>query len=281
MSRRAPGVRRAVEGAMGRTGESASRTPSGTSSSAVPGPGGPPTRFLWRPGDRRSGGSAARPWPPASQARAAPSTGPGTPWGAGSGRLWPAANVATGPGPLPKERPAWGAGAGRGPGSSPPAPVASARAGSGWLRSPKPDRRRERRRLRRPWGCVRRRSPVGTAQGLVAPRFRLQRPGSPRAAPPLAARRRAGPRHSTGPSPPRCPLSRPGATPVPGSAYSRTPGPPALRLLGLSSRCLPRGPTPLGLAGPRRALHPVPARARGAEPPPGFATRARRPLPHL
>ncbi|CAI9171550.1 unnamed protein product [Rangifer tarandus platyrhynchus] len=152
---------------------------------------------------------------------------------------------------LPKERPAWGAG--RGPGSSPPAPAAPP---PSWLCL----------------GCARRSAngggndgdhgtpgavsseaiSVGTAQGLVAPRFRQQRPGSPRAAP---STRHPGARAGRDPTPPRQ-AGPPGglpalptaparaATPVPGSAHSRTPGPLTLRLLGYIAAACPWGPTP-------------------------------------
>ncbi|XP_042097154.1 collagen alpha-1(I) chain-like [Ovis aries] len=250
------------KGRWGRTGESL-RTPSGTSlPSAVPGPGGPSHPLPVAPRDGRSGGSAARPWPPASQARAAPSTGPGTPWerevaGSAGRKRGHWAGTASPRSVRPGAR-----GAGRGPGSSPPAPAAPP---PSWL-----------------WlGCARR-SPIGggndgdygapgavsseavaagTAQGLVAPRFRLQRPGSPRAAPSTS-------RPGAGQDPtlhravsPRCPPSPPGGPPL--SRAVPTLGPraqlPSASWARLAAAC-PWGPTPTSqvLAAPSTRCLPAP-----------------------
>lgn len=239
------------------------RTPSGTSlPSPVPGPGGPSHPLPVAPRDGCSGGSAARPWPPASQARAALSTGPGTPWerevaGFAGRKRGHWAGTASPRSVRPGAR-----GAGRGPGSSPPAPAAPP---PSWL-----------------WlGCARR-SPIGggndgdygapgavsseavaagTAQGLVAPRFRLQRPGSPRAAP--STRRRGAGQDPTlhRAVSPRCPPSPPGGPPL--SRAVPTLGPraqlPSASWARLAAAC-PWGPTPTSqvLAAPSTRCLPAP-----------------------
>ena len=215
-SQRAPGVRRAVRGGDGgRTGKEPPHT-----LRHVPPLRGPRSGRALPPAScgaqrrmlRRQRGPAR---PPASQARAALSTGPGTLW---------EREVA---GPAGRKRGHWAGtvsprsvrpgarGAGLGPGSSPPAQAAPP---SRWL-----------------WlGCASRSAirggndgdhgtpgavsseavATGTEQGLVAPRFRLQRSGSLRAAP---STRRPG--AGRDPTPhravsPRCPPSPPGRPPL-------------------------------------------------------------------
>ncbi|XP_043310012.1 collagen alpha-1(I) chain-like [Cervus canadensis] len=211
---------------------------------------GPPTRFLWRR-DGCSGGSAARPWPPVSQARAAPSTGPGT----------PRELEVTGPagrkrghwaGPPPQGASGLGRGA-RGAGLAPPRRLRPLRprAGSGW--SPPASGSRAR-------GVPAPPPPLGTPEPEPG--------GTPH---PTASR-------ATGRSPRAPHRPRPGGHPCPGQCPLSDPGPNYPPPPGPYSRCLPLGAHPY-LAGPRRALHPAPSRARGAEPSPGSPTRARRPLP--